>query len=50
MHGVITSRVLMTHCVTILQEFGVRVWCRGCIAVITRNHTTFLAIVFNRNH
>jgi hypothetical protein len=45
-NGVITSKEVVRHTLTIVREFGPRAWLRCCTAMVTRRRTTFLACVF----
>jgi hypothetical protein len=45
-NGVITSREVMRHTLTILREFGPRAYLRCCAAMFKGRRTTFLACVF----
>lgn len=45
-NGVITSREVVRHTLTIVREFGLRAWLRCCAAMVRGHRTTFLACVF----
>ncbi|HET9754838.1 MAG TPA: hypothetical protein VFP52_17830 [Myxococcales bacterium] len=44
--GVITSREVIRHTITIVREFGPRAYLRCCAAMFSGRRTTFLACVF----
>ena len=45
-NGVITSKEIFRHTLTIVREFGPRVYLRCCAAMVMGRRTTFLACVF----
>lgn len=47
-NGLITSREVIRHSLTIVREFGPRAWVRCCTAMFMGRRTTFLACVFAR--
>ncbi|HET9752576.1 MAG TPA: hypothetical protein VFP52_06430 [Myxococcales bacterium] len=44
--GVITSRDVIRHTLTIVREFGPRAYLRCCAAMLRGRRTTFLSCVF----
>jgi hypothetical protein len=44
--GVITSKHVLLHSLTIVHDFGVRVWLRSCKAVLTNRKVTFLELMW----
>ena len=45
-NGVITTREVFRHSLTILRGFGPTVYLRCCAAILLRKRTTFLACAF----
>jgi len=48
LQGLITTRDVFLRGTVIVQEFGVSIWLRCCLALLTGRRTTFLEVVFAR--
>jgi hypothetical protein len=48
MSGFITTRDVLRHSAIIVREFGAATYLRCCFAILSRQRTTFLNIVFGR--
>jgi len=46
MHGHITGRDVLRHTLMIMREYGPRCYLRCLKAVLLREHTTFLNVVY----
>ena len=46
--GVVTTKGVLLHSATIVQDFGLRAWLNCCKAVLTNRRTTFLGLVWPR--
>src|SRR2546422_8599657 len=44
--GVVTTKDVLLHSATIVQDFGLRTWLNCCKAVLTNRRTTFLELVW----
>jgi hypothetical protein len=44
--GVVTTKDVLLHWPTIVQDFGLRTWLNCCKAVLTGRRTTFLELVW----
>ena len=44
--GVITTRDVLLHSASIVNDFGLRAWLRCCKAVLTKRRTTFLELMW----
>jgi len=44
--GVVTTKDVLLHSATIVQDFGLRTWLNCCKAVLMNRRTTFLQLVF----
>jgi hypothetical protein len=44
--GVVTTKDVVLHSPTIVQDFGLRAWLRCCGAILTGRRTTFLRLVW----
>jgi len=44
--GVVTTKDVLLHSATIVQDFGLRTWLNCCKAVLTNRRTTFLQLVW----
>ena len=46
--GVITTKEVFRHTATIVRDFGPGTYLRCCLAILSRQRTTFLNCVFAR--
>jgi hypothetical protein len=46
LQGLITTRDVFLRGGVIVHEFGVSIWLRCCVVLLTRRRTTFLEVVF----
>ncbi len=46
--GLITTKDVLRNGATIVREFGARIYLRCCFAILRRQRTTFLSLVFPR--
>lgn len=46
--GLITSKDVFLRGGIIVREFGVSIWLRCCLVLLTNRHATFLELVFAR--
>ena len=46
--GVVTTKDVLLHSATIVQDFGLRAWLSCCKAILTNRRTTFLELVWLR--
>jgi hypothetical protein len=44
--GVVTTKDVLLHSATIVQDFGLRAWLSCCKAILTNRRTTFLELVW----
>ena len=44
--GVVTTKDVLLHWLTIVEDFGLRTWLSCCKAVLTGRRTTFLELVW----
>ena len=44
--GVITTKHVLLHSTTIVQDFGLRIWLNCCKALLSNRRTTFLELVW----
>ena len=48
LRGFITSKDVFLRGTVIVREFGMSIWLRCCLALLTGRRTTFLELVFAR--
>jgi len=44
--GVVTTKDVLLHSATIVQDFGLRTWLNCCKALLTNRRATFLELVW----
>ena len=44
--GVVTTKHVLLHSATIVQDFGLRAWLMCCKAILTNRRTTFLELMW----
>jgi hypothetical protein len=44
--GVVTTKHVLLHSVTIVEDFGLLVWLMCCKAILTNRRTTFLELMW----
>jgi hypothetical protein len=46
--GLITTRDVLRNSTIIVREFGAAIYLRCCFAILRRQRTTFLSLIFGR--
>jgi hypothetical protein len=44
--GVVTTKHVLLHSVTIVEDFGLHIWLMCCKAILTNRRTTFLELMW----